>query len=79
MCHAAWLDALAWSRKNAWHKAAEQDWTLDGEIVGRRRKVGPLSFVMVFGAGHMVRFVTHAITFSRGCVCTLMDIVVLTL
>lgn len=52
---AAWLNALAWSRKNAWHKAKEEDWILDGDIVGRWKKVGPLSFVRVFGAGHMVR------------------------
>jgi carboxypeptidase C (cathepsin A) len=64
MCCAAWLNVLAWSRKNAWHKAAELDWTLDGKIVGRRKKVGPLTFVKIFGAGHMVSL---ALCMSFGC------------
>ena len=51
---AAWLSALDWSRKSAWHHAKESNWVLDGDIVGRSKKVGPLSFVRIFGAGHMV-------------------------
>ena len=55
MVGAAWLNALTWSGKNDWHKAVEMDWGLDGTIAGRWKKVGPLSFVRIFGAGHMVR------------------------
>lgn len=50
-----WVDVLPWHGAAKWPGAAEESWLVDGEQAGSVRAVGPLSFVRVFGAGHMVR------------------------
>lgn len=55
-----WVDGLEWSGAAAWQQAADEDWTLPGGGGGSGRPAGsvassgPLSFVRVFDAGHMV-------------------------
>lgn len=49
-----WVDALEWSGSSSWEKAPTRDWKVDGELAGSVRSYGPLSFVKVNLAGHMV-------------------------
>jgi carboxypeptidase C (cathepsin A) len=51
-----WLDALNWTMHEEWSAEAPKDWVLGSneQAVGSVREVGPLSFVKVFKAGHMV-------------------------
>lgn len=50
-----WVDALQWKGSEAWKTAKNAVWRLDsGEDAGIVKEVGPLSFVSVKGAGHMV-------------------------
>lgn len=50
-----WVDAMKWEGSEGWSGAEDLDWTVDGEAAGEFTKSGPLSFVKVFDAGHMVR------------------------
>ena len=50
-----WVDSLPWYGKGQWAAAEEQDWTVDGKTAGTVKSVGPLAFVKVEKAGHMVR------------------------
>lgn len=50
-----WLDALPWAGAARWAAAADEAWVVRGKQAGTVRTVGPLSFVRVFEAGHMVR------------------------
>lgn len=45
-----WIDELPWAGAGDWSKATMQQWQ-----GGEYKAVGPLSFVKVAGAGHMVR------------------------
>ena len=49
-----WVDALPWYGKGQWAAAKEQEWEVDGGSAGTVKAVGPLSFVKVDAAGHMV-------------------------
>lgn len=50
-----WVDALEWKGSQEWKHAKNSTWLLDsGEEAGIVTEVGPLSFVSVKGAGHMV-------------------------
>lgn len=49
-----WVNSLPWYGKGQWAAAKEQEWTVDGESAGTVKAVGPLSFVKVDAAGHMV-------------------------
>jgi len=51
-----WVDSLEWSGAAAWRQAADRDWSLPGAsgASGSVATSGPLSFVRVFDAGHMV-------------------------
>ena len=50
-----WVDAMQWSGAEGWSAAEDLDWEEGGEPAGLFTKSGPLSFVKVFDAGHMVR------------------------
>lgn len=52
-----WVDQLNWKGSAAWVKAEEEPWSAapGGEAAGSVAAAGPLSFVKVYGAGHMVR------------------------
>ncbi|DBA94519.1 hypothetical protein WJX77_001353 [Trebouxia sp. C0004] len=49
-----WVDSLPWHGKGQWAATTEQQWMVDGESAGTAKAVGPLSFVKVDAAGHMV-------------------------
>ena len=49
-----WVTGLQWSQQDSFDAAEEERWQLDGEIVGSIKEWGPLSFVKIFKAGHMV-------------------------
>ncbi|EFN53184.1 hypothetical protein CHLNCDRAFT_136997 [Chlorella variabilis] len=49
LASAQWLDGLIWSRQRRWKVAPVQAWA-----GGTFKRVGPLSFVRVANAGHMV-------------------------
>ena len=57
-----WVDSLPWYGKGQWAAAEEQEWMVDGKTAGTAKSVGPLSFVKVDKAGHMVCFCTAACT-----------------
>jgi hypothetical protein len=49
-----WVDVLPWHGASQWALASEQSWVVGGAEAGSVKAVGPLSFVRVFEAGHMV-------------------------
>jgi carboxypeptidase C (cathepsin A) len=49
-----WVDALQWEGSSIWAAAERQDWVMDREPAGSVTEAGPLSFVEVYEAGHMV-------------------------
>jgi carboxypeptidase C (cathepsin A) len=49
-----WVDALPWSGSGKWAGAPERKWAVNGTEAGTVKNVGPLTFVKVAGAGHMV-------------------------
>ncbi|KAL4436655.1 hypothetical protein ABPG75_003794 [Micractinium tetrahymenae] len=49
-----WVDALPWAGAARWSAAAEKPWIVRGKQAGTVQAVGPLSFVRVHQAGHMV-------------------------
>ena len=49
-----WVTGLQWSKQDSFNAAEEERWQLDGAIVGSIKEYGPLSFVKIFKAGHMV-------------------------
>jgi cathepsin A (carboxypeptidase C) len=50
----AWVHALPWPGKAAFTAAPVLDWTVDGAKAGEVRSAKGLTFLRVFGAGHMV-------------------------
>ena len=50
-----WVDALPWGGAAEWAAAEDCDWHVGGEAAGSIRQSGPLSFVKVHNAGHLVR------------------------
>lgn len=50
-----WVDALQWAGAGDWAAAEDCEWQVGGSPAGRIRQAGPLSFVQVYDAGHMVR------------------------
>jgi carboxypeptidase C (cathepsin A) len=62
--NAAWTEQLEWSGGDGYRATPEGVWQMDGEVKGRHRVSGGLSFVTIRGAGHMVspeylRWYTH--------------------
>lgn len=49
-----WVDGLPWVGADDWAAETEHLWTVDGEPAGQATNVGPLTFLKVFDAGHMV-------------------------
>ena len=46
---------LEWTGKDAFGSQPLRDWKVGGKTVGVTRSAGPLTFVTIQGAGHMVR------------------------
>lgn len=49
-----WVDALQWEGGESWASVAAVEWTAGTAAAGSVRELGPLSFVRVYKAGHMV-------------------------
>jgi len=49
-----WVDALLWSGADAYNKTEPVEGTVDGKPAWVVRSAGPLSFMRVYDAGHMV-------------------------
>ena len=50
----AWTLNLPWQGKEGFEKAGEHTWSVNGKDAGIARNFGPLTFVGVKDAGHMV-------------------------
>ncbi|KAI0368897.1 serine carboxypeptidase [Pilatotrama ljubarskyi] len=48
--------ALEWSSQDAYRNAPLQEWLVDGEVAGKFRTGGGLTFATIDGAGHMVPY-----------------------
>ena len=57
-----WVDSLPWYGKGQWAAAKDENWVVDGSAAGTAKSVGPLTFVKVDAAGHMVRFLPSCLT-----------------
>ena len=55
MGNKAWTLALDWNGKDAFNNAEDTDWKLsDGTAAGKVREANGLTFLQVYGGGHMV-------------------------
>uniref|UniRef100_A0A7S2V6R2 Carboxypeptidase n=1 Tax=Fibrocapsa japonica TaxID=94617 RepID=A0A7S2V6R2_9STRA len=54
MGNKAWVQELNWSGREAFNQAEDRDWVVGGQKKGLVRTHGPLTFMQVFEAGHMV-------------------------
>jgi cathepsin A (carboxypeptidase C) len=52
----AWLNALEWSGQDGFNDAKLHSWDVDGVAAGEAKNFGPLTFLRVYDAGHMVPF-----------------------
>merc|ERR1711959_647614 len=50
----AWASKLEWSGKDAFNKAEDKDYTLNGNIAGRLRNANGFHFMQVYDAGHLM-------------------------
>ena len=46
--------AMEWSGQDAFTSSPLLDWHVDGHTAGKVRTAGPLTFLTIYGAGHMV-------------------------
>jgi carboxypeptidase C (cathepsin A) len=49
-----WVEALEWSGSEGYKSTKEGVWEMEGEVKGRKRTWGGLTFATIRGAGHMV-------------------------
>lgn len=49
-----WSSHMPWSQQDKYNSEAMQDWKVGGHVAGRFKSAGPLTFLEVDGAGHMV-------------------------
>lgn len=54
MGNKAWTLALEWTGKPQFNDAGDHQWMVEGEAAGLARSAQGLTFLQVFGAGHMV-------------------------
>ena len=52
----AWVDKLKWTGSEEWAAGSDVEWSVDGKPAGMVKTVGPLTFLRVYQAGHMVPF-----------------------
>ena len=50
---------MEWKGQAQWLASPETEWQANGEHAGSVKAAGPLSFVKVAGAGHMVSMQLH--------------------
>eukprot|EP01025_Chloroclados_australasicus_P056148 TRINITY_DN6900_c3_g1_i3.p1 TRINITY_DN6900_c3_g1~~TRINITY_DN6900_c3_g1_i3.p1 ORF type:complete len:319 (-),score=33.08 TRINITY_DN6900_c3_g1_i3:89-1045(-) len=49
-----WVDAMDWQGTKKWSDADDFEWSVEGSSAGLVAEAGPLTFVKVYNAGHMV-------------------------
>ncbi|BEJ16680.1 hypothetical protein CspHIS471_0600810 [Cutaneotrichosporon sp. HIS471] len=49
-----WMEALEWTGKDQYNAAEYKKWDVDGEHAGEYKGHGKLTFLKIWGAGHMV-------------------------
>ena len=57
---------MEWKGQSEWQASPETEWQVNGQHAGSVKAAGPLSFVKVSGAGHMVS--TSQYLISTECV-----------
>lgn len=50
------LNGMTWNGKNGFNQASNVTWTVNGNSAGNSRTYGGLTYLVVFGAGHMVPY-----------------------
>merc|ERR1712054_635147 len=50
----AWTKVLEWDKTDAYNKAEDKEWQVDGQTVAKLRSADNLHFMQVYEAGHMV-------------------------
>jgi len=50
----SWVEAMEWKGQSEWLNSPATEWIVNGQQAGSVKASGPLSFVKVSGAGHMV-------------------------
>lgn len=48
------MEKLKWSGQEAYNAAEKRDWHYDGKVAGQTKSAGNLTFLTIYGAGHMV-------------------------
>jgi len=48
------MERLEWTGKADYNAAKKRDWHVDGKVAGWTKSAGDLTFMTVYGAGHMV-------------------------
>ncbi len=61
-----WVDALDWYGTEGWDDETDREWQVAGQPAGKVKRWGPLAFVQVYKAGHMVSYHTHTHTHTHG-------------
>ncbi len=46
---------LEWTQQEVFREQSLREWFVDGEVAGKTRTAGPLTFATVRDAGHLVR------------------------
>ena len=65
MGNKAWTLKLAWPGAQAFNALSDTDWTVDGKAAGKVRSAQGLTFLQVYGAGHMVDSLTAGLLSIR--------------
>ncbi|CAD6587184.1 MAG: hypothetical protein TREMPRED_004679 [Tremellales sp. Tagirdzhanova-0007] len=49
-----WMAEMGWSGQEGYLAASTEDWLVDGQVSGSFKTFGPLAFMRIYGAGHLV-------------------------
>ena len=58
--------AVEWSAQEAYRRAPMRPWSVAGEMGGKVRSGGGLSFVTILDAGHLVRSLNNLVVMNNG-------------
>ena len=65
----AWVSALPWSQSAEFNAKSFEEWQADGERAGDIKSAGPLTFLTIEKAGHMVSYLNRTcVGTDRSCV-----------
>lgn len=49
-----WVKEIVWSGQKSFRAAPDVPFTVDGKDAGQKRSYGPLTFLKIYNAGHLV-------------------------